>query len=58
MNGGPENQKQFDVRRNDLARRLKNAPSVPAQPKFTNEEMRNAAQRLMNSVLKTGKLVS
>ena len=44
------------ARRNDLRARLRNDPHAPEAPKFTSSEMRDAAQRLMSSVLSTGKL--
>jgi hypothetical protein len=48
--------KGLDTRRKELKARLKNDPATPAKPKWTHEEMREAAQRLVTAVINTGKL--
>ena len=50
--------KGLESRQRELRARLRNDPRVPETPKWTRQEMTEAAQRLMSSVLKTGKLVS
>ena len=48
--------KGLDERRRELKARLRNDPAKPAKPQFTREEMQAAAQRLVTSVITTGKL--
>lgn len=50
--------KELETRRRELRRRLQHDPSAPIKPQWSDKEMREAAQRMMSSVLKTGKLVS
>jgi hypothetical protein len=45
--------KALDTRRKELRYRLKADPTAPEAPKFTKQEMRDAAARLMSTVLKT-----
>lgn len=53
---GVNNPDGLDVRRKELKARLRNDPTTVAKPQFTDEEMRNAAARVMASVFKSGKL--
>jgi hypothetical protein len=48
--------KGFETRRKELKAKLRGAAGAPAKPKWTHEEMREAAQRLVTSVINTGKL--
>jgi hypothetical protein len=48
--------KGLDTRRKELKARLRNDPRTPTKPKWTREEMQAAAQRLVTSVITTGKL--
>ncbi len=48
--------KGLEERRKELKARLRGAAGTPAKPKFTREEMQAAAQRLVTSVINTGKL--
>jgi hypothetical protein len=48
--------KGFETRRKELKARLRGAAGAPVKPKWTHEEMREAAQRLVTSVINTGKL--
>jgi hypothetical protein len=44
---------ELDVRRKELRARLRGAAGAPAAPTFTKQEMRDAAARLMSTVLKS-----
>ena len=45
--------KELEARRKELRHRLRNDPRMPEAPKFTKQEMRDAAARLMSTVLKS-----
>ena len=47
---------KLDDRRKELKARLRSDPAKPAKPQWTREEMQAAAQRLVTSVINTGKL--
>jgi hypothetical protein len=49
---------KLDPRRKELRARLRNDPRTPTKPKWTHEEMREAAQRVITAVIKTGKMPS
>lgn len=46
----------LEVRRKELKARLRADPTIPVAPKFTDDEMRSAASRVMASVFKSRKL--
>jgi sRNA-binding carbon storage regulator CsrA len=45
--------KELETRRKELRARLRGAAGAPAAPTFTKQEMRDAAARLMSTVLKS-----
>jgi hypothetical protein len=48
--------KGLDTRRKELKAKLRGAAGAPAKKQWTREEMQAAAQRLVTSVITTGKL--